>query len=88
MRPENKRMTAFLKTNGIEARPKWLRAGSLKQTWRLHNSETPWTLDLAAKLNSLGFTDYDGRPLGQFSGNGGYFSVFVRGHEELLTATP
>lgn len=85
MRPENYRMMAWLKERGIVARVKWIATGSMKRTWRLYESSTPWTLDLADRLNALGFVDYNNEPLGQFSGNGGMFSVFVRGHEELLT---
>lgn len=40
--------------------------------------------ELHNKLNQLGFTSFDGRPLDKFSGNGGVFSVFVRGHNEFL----
>lgn len=77
-------MKDFLKSNGIDATPKYLPDGSLKRCWRLYNIETKWTQELADRLNALGFTDFDGEPLGPFSGNGGMFSVFVRGHYELL----
>ena len=87
-RPENSRMQDFLKANGILATPKYLHDGSLRGCWRLSSSE-PWCIELANKLNALGFVDFDGKPLGQFSGNGGHFCVFVRGHSELLVqATP
>ena len=85
VRPENKRMQEFLAAHGIVARAKWLSTGSLKRTWRLWQRCT-WTPELAAKLNALGFVDYNNKPLGQFSGNGGTFCVFVRGHEDLLSA--
>jgi hypothetical protein len=84
IRPENQRMQDFLTSNGIDARAKYLAAGSLKRAWRLYNSETKWTQQLADKLNALGFSDFDGKKLGEFSGNGGMFSVFVRGHGEFL----
>lgn len=84
-RPENKRMQAFLAKNGIDATPKWIPDGSLKRTWRLYNGETKWTPELAEKLNALGFRNYDNAPLHGIDGNGGVFSVFVRGHEEFLT---
>ncbi len=83
MRPENYRMMAFLKEHGIAARVKRMWEGSLKLTWRLHNPAVRWSQELADKLNALGFRDYNGSPLGAFSGNGGVFSVFVRGHDEL-----
>lgn len=85
-RPENTRMQAFLASNGIDAVPKYLPDGSMAGCWRLYNRVQKWSLDLAARLNGLGFTDFDGQPLGEFSGNGGSFQVFVRGHNELLTA--
>lgn len=84
MRPENKRMQQWLKSHGIDAKPKWISTGSLKRTWRLFNPAIRWTDELAQQLNGLGFLDFDNRPLGRFSGNGGFFSVCVRGHEELL----
>lgn len=84
MRAENQRMKAFLAANGIDATPKYLKDGSLKHTWRLCNLKTVWTESLAARLNKLGFQDYNGMPLDKFSGNDGVFQVFVRGHYELL----
>jgi len=93
MRPENKRMQEFLKQNGIYAVPKWISKGSLKRSWRLYGPSgkntggfenyQPWTMELADKLTALGFRGLHGQ-LERFSGNGGVFSVFVRGHEELL----
>ncbi|MDE2020434.1 MAG: hypothetical protein KGJ13_08875 [Patescibacteria group bacterium] len=83
-RPENQRMQAFLASNGIKATVKYIAAGSLRGCWRLADGKQPWTTGLADKLNLLGFTDFDGQPLGQHSGNGGMFCVFVLGHNELL----
>jgi hypothetical protein len=77
-------MQQWLKRHGIDARVKYLETGSLKRRWRLYNPRVQWTEELAAKLNELGFTDFDGTPLGKYSGNGGVFSVFVKGHDELL----
>ena len=85
MGPENKRMQTFLKQNGINAMPKYIATGSLKRTWRLYNLKQSWSMDLADKLTALGFNGLHG-PLGKYSGNGGLFSVFVRGHFELLGA--
>jgi hypothetical protein len=85
MLPENKRMQAFLATHGIKAVPKRIHAGSLKYTWRLYNDHVQWSELLAEKLNTLGFVGFDGKPLGRFSGNGGMFSVFVRGHDEMAS---
>jgi len=89
MRPENKRMQEFLKEHGIDAIPKYLSTGSLKRSWRLYGKGDgdygyqPWTIELADKLTGLGFRGIHG-PLGKFDGNGGLFSVFVKGHYELL----
>jgi hypothetical protein len=84
MRPENKRMQEFLKQNGVQAIPKYLATGSLKGCWRLWGKRQPWTDGLRQRLTALGFVDFNGDPLGQYSGNGGLFCVFVRGHNELL----
>lgn len=84
MRPENKKMQSFLQSHGIKAMPKYINKGSIRGTWRLYNSKTKWSMELADKLNNLCFRDFDGKPLAQFSGNGGLFCVFVRGHNELL----
>ena len=84
MKPENVRMKKFLKENGIDAVPQYRDLGSLKGTWRLSGHKQKWTHDLKKKLIELGFTDFDGRSLNIWSGNGGMFEVFVRGHNEFL----
>ena len=83
MRPENLKMLAFLRAHYISATPKWIATGSMRGCWRMSNAKSPWTPELVAKLTALGFRDFQGQPLGPFSGNGGRFSVMVRGHEEL-----
>ena len=92
MRPENKLMQNFLNDNGIKATPKFLWRGSMKHSWRLHDYiikdgkilGTEWynNLELQNKLNALGFTDFWGKPLCNYSGNGGVFCIFTR-HSEL-----
>ena len=84
MRIENKRMKDLLQTHGINAIPKRIFNGSLKKTWRLYNPDALWNIELANKLNNLGFANYNNKPLDGLDGNGGRFCVFVRGHEELL----
>ena len=97
MRPENQRMQAFLKENGIDAVPKYLDKGSCKHSWRLYGVtgekdangypiyQKWWgNKPLIAKLDALGFTNLFGEKLSDIDGNGGVFSVFVRGHYELL----
>lgn len=97
MRPENQRMQKLLKEHGITAMPMYIRGGSMKGSWRLYgiDGKNPdgspiyqkWcgNFELQSKLNALGFTDLWGDPLRDVSGNGGDFSIFVRGHNELLT---
>jgi hypothetical protein len=84
MRPENKRMQAFLKDHGIIAGVKYLPDGSLRGCWSVYGREQPWTDELCARLGALGFRGFDGDMLNRYSGNGGAFSVFLRGHNELL----
>ncbi len=84
MRRENKRMQDFLAANGVTAVPKYLAAGSLKGCWRLYNGQQKWSEELRQKLIRLGFAGFDGAEISRFAGNGGLFSVFVRGHDELL----
>ena len=84
MRPENKRMQEFLRKNGVEAKVKYIQDGSLKKTWRLFNRSQLWSDWHIKKLTELGFTDNSNKPFTEFSGNGGMFSVFARGHYELL----
>lgn len=85
LRDENQRMQDFLAQHGIRGvKAKYIWTGSLKRTWRLSNHSTRWTQEWADKLNALGFRDFDGEPLDQFSGNGGLFSVFARGHNEFV----
>jgi hypothetical protein len=76
-------MQQFLASHGIAANVKYFGKGSVRG-WRLYNSELQWTAELIAQLTALGFRHYDGEPLDRFDGNGGVFSVFVCGHEELL----
>ena len=73
-------MKEYLKENGIKATPKYLKTGSLKGTWRLYDLKTKWFGNdiLISKLTTLGFTDFDGKVLHDFSGNGGVFSIFAR----------
>ena len=85
MKPENKRMKEFLMANGFaRVIPKYLASGSLKRCWRLYDKYQKWSLDIAKRLNDLGFMNFTGKPLDIYDGNGGMFSVFVRGHYELL----
>jgi len=85
LRDENQRMRDFLAQHGIRGvKVKYIWTGSLKRTWRLYNSSIRWSQEWADKLNALGFSDFDGDPLDQHSGNGGLFSVFVRGHNEFV----
>jgi hypothetical protein len=81
-------MQEFLRENGIEAIPKYIATGSLKRSWRLYGKDADghfqkWTPELAKMLNSLGFRGLN-EPLDIYDGNGGLFSVFVRGHNEFL----
>lgn len=88
MRPENKKMQSFLRANGFpNAVPKYLSTGSQKGCWRIYSkwSNLPelmgyerWTMDTARKFTALGFKDFDGRELSEFSGNGGIFQIFAR----------
>lgn len=84
MRPENKRMQELLKSHGIKARVKYISSGSMRGVWRLYEPGTNYTQSLYSRLNDLGFVNFDGRPLDIYSGAGGTFQVFVRGHNELL----
>jgi len=70
MLAHNKQMQDFLRHNGIKAIPKRIDKGSLQGTWRLYNLKMSWSLELASKLNGLGFTDFDGKPLDQTAGIG------------------
>ena len=84
VRPENIRMIEFLVKHGIKCQVKYIWNGSLRGTWRLYGKGQAWTPELMRKLTDLRFKGFDGRQLDEYSGNGGAFSVFVRGHNELL----
>ena len=77
MLKHNKEMQEYLTSHGIKCQVKRIDKGSLKGTWRLYGKGQRWTVELADDLTALGFKDYDGKPFGEYSGNGGYFSVFV-----------
>ena len=77
--------------NGVTV--KYIIRGSLAGCWRLcMRSNEPgrlfesWKEQDASTLNRLGFLGFDGKPLDKFSGNGGMWHVFVRGHYEILKA--
>ena len=80
MKAENQKMKQYLASNGIKATPKFLWKGSLKGTWRLYNLKTKWweNYELMQRLTSLGFKDFDGDHLDNYSGNGGMFHIFAR----------
>ena len=84
MKQENKNAQAFLAHHGIRCRAKYFPAGSVRG-WRFYDGETRWTTALRERLTALGFTNYNGEPLNQYSGNGGRFEVFCRGNESLRT---
>lgn len=77
MRTENKNMQIWLAKNGIKAMPKYISSGSMRGTWRLFGKGKFWgNKELQNKLTALGFVDFDGKPLSDYSGNGGDFSIF------------
>ena len=85
--PHNARVEEFLAANGLPGvKAKWLPDGSLKHTFSLYQPDknragsyaTPWTPELAEKLNALGFCNWNGQPFDRLDGNGGQFSVFAR----------
>ena len=93
MKEENIKMMKFLKQNGIEAKVKYIFKGSLKNTWRIYNPSIPWTVELAEKLESLGFNGLHGKKFHRYiqdgkevsyEGNGGVLMIFARGHYEFL----
>ena len=89
-------MQSWLRSHGIDCSVRYLWHGSLQGCWRLcrryiggePKPEQRWTIELADRLVRLGFVGFDSKPLGQYSGNGGLFSVFVRGHYEFLYPPP
>lgn len=85
MRPENAAMQRFLADNGLPGvRVSYVRTGTLKGCWSVYRPGVKWSPEAASALSALGFVGFDDQPLGQYSGNGGQFSVLVRGHYELL----
>ena len=81
MRPENAAMVAYLAAHDLpEVKAKFIRHGSLAGCWRLSRPE--WTPELRAKLDALGFTDFDGFPLTARNWDKS-MDIFARGHPEL-----
>lgn len=87
MRAQNRRMIDFLKANGIKARATYVDKGSMKGTWTIRNGVDEWSDGLRKQFTDLGFSDWDGHALRDFSSNGpvgfGFF-ICVRGHNELV----
>jgi len=84
MLQHNKKIQELFKKHGLKIKAKYIKAGSLRGCWRIYNLSINWNNDIAKKINRMGFVDFDRKPLGIFSGNGGVLSIFIRGHEELL----
>ena len=86
MRAENKAMSEYLRAHGFEGvKARYIEKGSLKGCWSLSGKLVDlWREQDARTLNGLGFWGFDGKPLHMFSGNGGMWQVFVRGHYEML----
>ena len=82
-RPENTKMEELLLNHGIKARVKYIWKGSMKRTWRIYGNQE-WTESLRKQFTTLGFTDFDCKPLRQFSSNGGRLALFVTGHYEMI----
>jgi hypothetical protein len=77
MTEANTRMKNWLKDNGIIAMPKYIDSGSMRGCWRIYGLGAWWgNEELQKKFRDLGFVDFDGDPLDNFSGNGGMFSIF------------
>lgn len=96
--PHNKKMQEFLRSNGFTfAVVKLIEKGSMRGTWRIYSASKrakdanplkcydQWSIEIAEKLNGLGFRNFTGDPLGRFDGNGGLFSIFAR-HNSLYGA--
>lgn len=83
MLKHNAKMKQFLAKCDIDAMPKYYKNGSIKGCWRLYNRNQSWSKELIKQFTELGFKDFDGKPLHQYSGNGGGFQVFVRAPKEL-----
>lgn len=78
MLARNKLMKTYLANNGIKAMPKYIADGSMKGTWRIYGDGKWWgNKKLIAKMTAIGFVDFDGNPLSDYSGNGGAFSIFA-----------
>lgn len=88
MRTENQKMKTFLASHGIKATPKYIAHGSMRGTWRISSPDNlrvmksgkaNWfgNTELQNKMNEIGFRDFDNKPLNDFSGNGGLFSIFA-----------
>ena len=74
-------MQKMLADNGIKCRVKFINKGSMRGTFRLYDPKTTWygNAELQQKIISLGFQpSCPAYPIGDFSGNGGAFSVFLR----------
>jgi hypothetical protein len=85
MRNPNAAMVAYLAAHGLKVKARHIASGCLRGTWRLSAKGRKWRQHDADLLNSLGFTDHEGRPLTDKSGVGGEFQVFVRGPAEKPT---
>lgn len=78
MKAYNKAMKQYLSERGIKAKSvKFIEKGSLKGCWIISNYKQKWTQNLIDRFDIAGFKDFDGKKLGEWSGNGGIFSVYV-----------
>jgi hypothetical protein len=78
-------MAEWLETQGVHVKKaRFIWHGSLKTCWSLYDPAQRWSLELADKLNGLGFRGFDDKPLHRYSGNGGMLAVFAKGHAEMI----
>ena len=79
MRLENKRMQSELATQGIKARVRYIWRGSMRDTWRIWGKGQTWydNTSLQNTIRAMGFRDFDGSLLDNYSGDGGFY-IFVR----------
>ena len=77
-RLENKIMKDYLLRNDVNVKTvKHIKTGSMRNTIYLYAPGQEWTKDLRDKLTYLNFNDFEGKPLGLYSGNGKRFCLNV-----------
>lgn len=72
--------TEIMNLTGLKVNVSFIKTGSLKNNYRVYSRDIKWwgNEKLIEQLSLAGYVDFDNKPLSNYSGNGGLFSIFIK----------